>query len=255
MFRGQRRVPIGDILRISAAAGLGLAAGFLLSRWGRFAPRVRALAELENGTVDLLLGDPHLSQRPIEVEALSDGIVELTGTVRDMEEVHRAVELAQRVPGVRTVLNRLDVEILGAHLEATRRRSAAGDADLASRRWYGIGIGMGRRRQGDDTDPDRPDDKVPIVSRELGVNKAEDGAADEIGKLASGIEGHSTGLAGPMDHGRAEQDTQNPEDDPPDPFRNRRADSGVHRPAKKGTEVTLEESGVRRRPPPSEGEE
>lgn len=208
MFGGQRRIPIGDILRFGAAAALGLTAGFLLSRWGRFAPRARALAELENGTVDLLLADPHLSQRPIEVEALSDGIIELTGTVRDMEEVHCAVELAQRVPGVRTVLNRLDIEILGAHLEATRRRSAAGDADLTTRRWYGMGIGMGRRRQGDATDPDRPDDKVPIVSRELGVDKAEEGAADDISKLANGTEGHTTGPAGPMDHGRAEEDAQ-----------------------------------------------
>src|SRR5690606_33929194 len=155
---------------IAAGVLASVAAGWWLRRRRRSTLALSAdLAGLEERVVDALLADPVLSQRPIEVGALSDGIVELTGTVRTEHEADRAVHVA--------------------------------DPELTEREWYGMRVGTGRRRQSAGTDADRPDDRVDLVSRALGVDRAIEQTSEGISKLAPGVEGHTTAPAAPIDRG------------------------------------------------------
>ncbi|HEX7089698.1 MAG TPA: BON domain-containing protein [Longimicrobiales bacterium] len=232
---------------IGLGAAAGVAGGWWLSRRQRRAlPGAPIdLAGLEEQVVSAFLEDPLLSQRPIEVAALSDGIVELSGSVRTEHEADRAVHAAQRVPGVTTVLNRLDVELLRSRLAETRRRFDAGAPDLTETHWYGLRVGTGPRRQGQETEPDRPDEKVLLVSRALGVNRAEEQTSEALAKLSPGVEGHTTAPAAPTDRGRAEDAAHRRLGNvPPDPLQDLNPASGIHQEVKKGTELTLEESGL-----------
>ncbi|HEX2191190.1 MAG TPA: BON domain-containing protein, partial [Longimicrobiaceae bacterium] len=114
------------------------------------------LSRLEDAVLDAFLADETLGERGIDVGAISRGIIELSGSVYTGDEADRAVRVAQRVAGVETVVNRLDVEDDGRR----HGRYPLRDDDAARRetRWTGLGGGMGRRRQGRETDPDRPDD-------------------------------------------------------------------------------------------------
>jgi hypothetical protein len=159
---------------LAIGASIGLAAGIILAtrsgllRRARSGSFERALALVEDQIVELLSFDSVLGQRAVEVAALAPGIVELTGTVDSEEEAHRAVELAQRATGVRTVLNRIDVAPTESRLAGNRKRFETTTADGAQH-WYGMGVGMGRRRQGP-TDPARRDDSQAMVSNDLDVD-------------------------------------------------------------------------------------
>ena len=172
------------------AAG-GLAIGMALSRWSAPRPAVRRLGSelrdrartvarsmrparmrrmaidqdeltgLEDLVLDAFLTDEILSERGVDVGAISRGIVELSGAVWNQTEADRAVRVASAVAGVRTVVNRLEVE------EETRRKGldAAGSSTLLRR--TGRTGGMGRHRQGMSTEPDRPDESQHISERAL----------------------------------------------------------------------------------------
>jgi hypothetical protein len=115
------------------------------------------LTGLEDAVIEAFLGDTLLSDRAIDVGAVSRGIVELSGTVWTEEEAQLAVRLARRVPGVDTVVNRMEVEDTRRRRPAARDYGDAGDATPVSE-WQGRTSGMGRRRQGNQTEPDRSDD-------------------------------------------------------------------------------------------------
>lgn len=123
---------------------------------------------------DALHRDSGLARRRIEVDAIAEGVVELSGAVRDREEADRAVALAQRTTGVYTVVNRLRIDEEETRRESTRRRWSEGAPDLRERHHYGMGVGMGTRRQSPATDPDRPSDKQRLIERELDPAKVED---------------------------------------------------------------------------------
>lgn len=118
--------------------------------------------------------DESLARRAIEVDAIADGVIELTGEVRSRSEAERAVAIAQEAQGIYTVVNRLTIAEEEAQREATRRRRENGDPDLQERQHYGMRVGMGTRRQSPDTDPDRPSDKQKILDRQLDVANVED---------------------------------------------------------------------------------
>ena len=126
--------------------------------------RLRRLA-IEQGELDYLedvvlrafLADPVLSERGVDIGAISEGIVELSGSVWTEEESHRAASLASRTPGVRTVVNRLDVESL-ARRAAGAQHAFDGDQNGGTFSPAPRGGGMGRRRQSSGTDPDQRDD-------------------------------------------------------------------------------------------------
>ena len=117
------------------------------------------LTQLEDAVLDAFLADGVLSERGVDIGAISPGIVELSGSVWTEEESDRAVQLARRIPGVNTVINRLDIEDEVRRLEQTRRRiGEEGDGIDSLQHGMARTGGMGSRRQGRETDPDRTDD-------------------------------------------------------------------------------------------------
>jgi BON domain len=130
---------------------------------GPGAAPVERLGALENAVIKALRSDAVLRTRAIDVAAVAPGIVELTGAVESEEEAHHAVDVVQGIAVVRTVLNRLNV---GEFERRLRRQRGGGKAEGGSR-WYGMGVGMGRRRQARSTDPDRRDDRADMVESAL----------------------------------------------------------------------------------------
>ena len=189
-------VPRGkDTLWTIVGVTAGVAAGVWLWTRGREAAWRERLAEAadERGRwvprgsaqdVALALGsDGKLSRRRIQVDTIAEGVVELSGRVRSRQESQRAVDLAQSTTGVYTVVNRLIIGEEEEHLAEARKRWEDGAPELRERHHYGMGVGMGTRRQSPDTDPDRPSDKQRLIERELDVRKVgmEDaGVADRM---------------------------------------------------------------------------
>lgn len=235
---------------LAIGTAVGLSAGLLWSLRSRRAGRLGELAgasveRAERQVQEVLRNDPVLGERPIQATALGNGIVELTGAVSDDDEVHRAAMLAQQTPGVRTVLNRLDNEMLESHLDENRRDLAAGRAALEETRWYGQRVGTGMRRQADTTDPDQPDDKVAILSDELGTDRALEQTSERIDKLAPGVSGHTSVPAAPSDRGNVDRASHPRLGNVPDEaIQDTRPETGIHENVHKGTELTLEESGL-----------
>lgn len=247
MFRDRGADRTTGVWLVAVGAAAGFATGLLMARRRAGWPGVmdRGLAGLETRIQEAIDADPILYRRDLNAGALADGIVELTGTVRDEAEAEHAIALARRVPGVRTVLNRLDLQILEDHLADTRRRFAEGDPSLVETHWYGIRVGTGRRRQAEETDPDRPSDRLTTVSRELGANRAVEQTSERLDKLPNGVEGHTTLPAGPTDRGTAEHTSHRRLGNvPEEPVQDLHPEARIHENIKKGTEVTLEEAGV-----------
>lgn len=248
MPRDRRTAAKGPYLAVGIGTAAGLLAGLAWSRGRRAAAGAatpESLARLEARVVDALEAEGLLLRRDLEVGALGDGIIEVAGTVRDDDEADRVVAAARRVPGVRTILNRLDTEILAAHLAETRARNAVRGPGERETHWYGNRVGTGIRRQGHETDPDRPDDRVPIVSRELGAGRAVEATAEELDKLAPGVEGHTTVPAAPTDRGAVDDAPHGRLGNVPrEPIQELHPEAGIHENVKKGTELTLEETGL-----------
>lgn len=170
-----------DIGRMALGALTGLAIGFALSRvvprepalseWRdrarkvarrmepgrlqRLAPEQDELDRLEERVLRAFLDDEILSERGIDIGAISVGIVELSGSVGSEMDADRAVSLASRMPGVKTVVNRITVE---SSVGGIRRPLDEEQLHAAFAHQDGRVGGMGRRRQSALTDPDRSDD-------------------------------------------------------------------------------------------------
>jgi hypothetical protein len=136
----------------------------------RRAPRDQeALAALEDAVLDAFLDDEMLRECGIDVGAISRGIVELSGSVWTREEAQRAMSVAHAVEGVETVVNRMEIEDERGRLHP--RNDSDDEGFEMSGEWTGHQSGMGSRRQGDQTDPDRPDDSH--VMREDSLEQAD----------------------------------------------------------------------------------
>lgn len=70
--------------------------------------------------------DEILGRRAVEISALGEGVVELTGWVHSTEEAVRAASVARAVPGVEMVLNRVTVRG-GGHLDTASTSIEADD--------------------------------------------------------------------------------------------------------------------------------
>jgi hypothetical protein len=136
-------------------------------------PGAYELDALEDAAVALLRSDPQTGGCAIDVAAVAPGTLELSGVVPAREIGQRAARLLERLPAVRTVILRLDEDSLEAHLADNRERHARGEAAWRERRWYGVRVGTGRRRQSPATDPERPDDSVDRRTRQLEVRQDE----------------------------------------------------------------------------------
>ena len=234
---GRREPALGKVIPLAVGATAGLAAGlYFLGRAGRDIMRRRSadngLEALEQRVVDALVEDETIAGRSLEIAALSYGIIEVTGEVRDDDEARRVVALAQSVPGVRTVLNRMDVEELEGRLAQTRQRYDDGDPALHETHWYGVRVGTGSRRQGRSTDPDQRDDRVDSVERALGTDRSIEQSSDNIPSLPNAVQGHSSGTGATA---RSNGNGTPEEAVDPDPY------GGVHHNIKPGDELALEQ--------------
>jgi hypothetical protein len=135
----------------------------------------RELGGLEEAAVDALRRDSQVGVCAIDVAAVAPDIIELSGTVPTHEVAQRAVRLLHRLPEVRTVISRLEVGSLEQRLAQNRERLARGESQLVERRWYGVRVGTGQRRQSLATEPARPDDSVPRRTRELEIQPTDVG--------------------------------------------------------------------------------
>lgn len=110
---------------VAGVIGLGaLASGLFISRRGRHlikeAMEGRRRTRIEDRALDALWGDRVLGRREIDVDELDEGAVALLGVVRSEDERRRALAIAAKTPGVKTVVDQLEVRV-------PRRRPPAQD--------------------------------------------------------------------------------------------------------------------------------
>lgn len=95
-----------------------------------------AHAALEDDVLEAFQADSTLRERAIDISAVGDGLIELSGWVDTDDESHHAAAVARRVDGVESVVNRLAIGQADAphhskdeHREhgATRRHAADHD--------------------------------------------------------------------------------------------------------------------------------
>ncbi|GBD33590.1 hypothetical protein HRbin33_02585 [bacterium HR33] len=116
----------GIAFAAAAGFGIGLMAGLVAGEWlggvhpervrravRRFGPRIlpaRDPQAVERAVLRALRSDPRTRNLAIGVRAISDGLVELTGTVPATELRRHAAAIAQAAAGDDVVVNRLLVE-------------------------------------------------------------------------------------------------------------------------------------------------
>lgn len=208
------------------------------------------LLQLEDAVLDAFLDDEVVGARGIDVGCISRGIVELSGSVFTRADAVRAVALAQRVEGVQTVVNRMEIE------EERERLHPRVDSDqegfeMSGAEWTGNQAGMGRRRQGD-TEPDRPDDSRHQI--EEAIEQADRAQFADEGHYGWPRVGERDEVQSPDRHHYREDELDNqspygkhavpqgnPDDGPPQALN---AQSRVGEGLKPGTELRLEQSDV-----------
>jgi hyperosmotically inducible protein len=136
---------------------------------------------LEDRVLEAFRNDPTLSERAIDIGAVEDAIIELTGSVNSEEEAHQAVVVARGVPGVNTVVNRLTIRTDEDLFDDAAHHYEDGDPPFTERHWDGQQVGTGRRRQGNSEEIDRhADPKNILEDRSLSEDKAFMAAAEDI---------------------------------------------------------------------------
>lgn len=187
---------------VGAAAGVAAVVGYYLTRRDR-----HEVGELERQATDTerrvraRLDGEGIRPGTLRVSALTPHIVELSGTVPTEEEARDVVGRVQAVDGVRTVVNRLEVTGEASRLARNRGRYASGSPEMTESHWYGQRVGTGRRRQSEATDPDRPSDKVPMVTAHLGTADAQDAVSEPVEKQGPAVEDHTTQVPAPTHYG------------------------------------------------------
>lgn len=141
--------------------------------------------ELEERVLEAFRNDPILAERAVDIGAVGGGIIELTGWVHEESESDHALVLTRGVPGVTTVVNRLDVSSEEEERARNASRYASGDPELAEAHWEGQQVGTGRRRQGSSKEVDRhADPKTTLEERWMREQHAIEAAADDIDGIA-----------------------------------------------------------------------
>ncbi|HMG94894.1 MAG TPA: BON domain-containing protein [Gemmatimonadaceae bacterium] len=142
---------------------------------------LNGVEELEERVLEAFRNDPILSERAIDIGAVENGIIELTGWVNSDDESHQAVVIARGVPGVDTVVNRLAIRSDEDLFDDAAHKYEDGDPPFTERHWEGQQVGTGRRRQGNSTEIDRhADPRNVLEDRSLKEDKAFMSAAEDI---------------------------------------------------------------------------
>ena len=135
---------------------------------------------LEERVLEAFRNDPILSERGIDIGAVGEGTIELTGWVEIEDESERATTITRGVPGVETVVNRIIVGEEEDMLDDNAQRHADGDPAPNEGRWEGQRVGTGRRRQGNSEELDRHADPKPeLENRWLAEQHALEQAAED----------------------------------------------------------------------------
>jgi len=143
------------------------------------------LEELEERVLETYHNDPILSERAIDIGAIDDGIIELTGWVYSADESEHAVTVARGTPGVETVVNRLTVRSQEEQMDDASARYDAGDDRFTEAHWEGNRVGTGRQRQGNSSQPGRhADPRVELEEKWTSEPEAYREAADAVEGLA-----------------------------------------------------------------------
>jgi hypothetical protein len=143
-------------------------------------------SDLEERVLEAFRNDPVLSARPVDIGAIGEAIIELSGWVESEEESEHATTIARGVPGVETVVNRLG---LGEDDMADERNDEENE-DLSAPheggRWEGNRIGTGRRRQGTSDEVTRHADPKPeLEDHWLSEDRQIREAAEDIEKISA----------------------------------------------------------------------
>ena len=188
-------------------SGGGAPAAYRPGRLRRPTREQDELLSLEDEVLDAFLRDEVLCECGIDVGAISRGMIELSGSVWTREQSQRAAWIAQGVPGVETVVNRMEVEDERERLHP-RERTEEGVGMSAE--WTGHRSGMGRRRQGDETDPARPDESHRM--REDALEQADRSQFADEGHHSRPRLGdvHEGEAPNPTDYDEDELDNQSP---------------------------------------------
>ena len=142
---------------------------------------LNGVEELEERVLEAFRNDPILSERAIDIGAVENGIIELTGWVNSDDESHQAVVIARGVPGVDTVVNRLTIRTEEDLFDEAAHHYEDGDPPFTERHWEGQQVGTGRRRQGNSTEIDRhADPRNVLEDRSLKEDRAFMSAAEDI---------------------------------------------------------------------------
>jgi hypothetical protein len=145
-------------------------------------------ALMEEQVLDTFERDPVLRERAIDITAVGDGVIELSGWVNTESESRRAEAAARQVDGVDAVVNRLSVgdDITRQDVDDTTRSGRTDTSEpISGGQWEGIRMGTGRRRQGSSDEPDRHADPKPeLEDRWLDEEHAIEEAAGDVGGTA-----------------------------------------------------------------------
>ncbi len=119
---------------------------------------------LEERVLRAFRRDAILSERAIDIGAIGEGIIELSGWVETRDEAEHATAVTRTVPGIVTVVSRLFVGSDEQESSDLDEDDLDDDgAPLPGGRWGGQGVGMGRRRQGNSGEMDRHADPKPVL--------------------------------------------------------------------------------------------
>lgn len=140
---------------------------------------------LEESVLRAFRRDAILSERAIDIGAIGDGIIELSGWVETQEESEHAMSVTRTVPGIVTVVSRL---FIGTD-EQSPSDLDEGDLDDGAVTpggvWEGQRVGTGRRRQGNSGEMDRHADPKPVLENKwLDEEHALEEAAGPIDGIA-----------------------------------------------------------------------
>jgi hypothetical protein len=118
---------------------------------------------LEERVLRAFRRDAILSERAIDIGAIGEGIIELSGWVETREESEHAVAVTRTVPGIVTVVSRLFIGSDEEESSDLDEDDLDDGAPLPGGMWQGQRVGTGRRRQGNSGEMDRHADPKPVL--------------------------------------------------------------------------------------------
>ena len=140
---------------------------------------------LEEGVLRAFRRDPVLSERAIDIGAIGEGIIELSGWVETHAESEHAMSVTRTVPGIVTVVSRLFIGADEPDASDLDEDELDEGAPIPGGVWEGQRVGTGRRRQGNSSEVDRHSDPKPVLEDKwLDEDHALDDAAGPIDGIA-----------------------------------------------------------------------